>query len=250
MRRERLSRIAAHALSRVEAYLIALVVFATVIVAIMGGWPSWIILLSIVAGAVLMGLLVIDSLTDPVADQNASLADIDPKRIFDPELRHKLSRALEYVRAAQKLARRYPTGAMDAADDELPQLEEAARSIFRMSLRLQEYRDDRLIQRDLVDLQRQRDTSLSPQQKEQLRTLQRLDELVRTAGQEIDDALAHLGRSYAEMQAIQVTPEFRGREAYSFRDLDASTRRLSELAASYDEVFGSRGRPGDRPPGK
>jgi hypothetical protein len=248
MRRERLNRIAVLALSRVEAYLIVLVVFATVIVVILGGWPGWLIPVSLGAGAVLLVLLVLDSLSDPGADQAAAFADIDPKRIHDSDLRAKLIRALEYVRAAQRLAQRYPSGVLDAADDELPQLEEAVRSIFRMSLRLQEFRADKLIGRDLAELQRQRSRGgrLSPKQEEQMRTLERLEELVRTAYREIDDALAHLGRSYAEMQAIQVTPEFRGREAYVFKELDASTARLSDLAARYDEAFGSRRAPGDR----
>ncbi len=66
---------------------------------------------------------------------------------------------------------------------------------------------------------------------------------MRSAEREIDDALAHLGQAYAEMQTIKVTPELHGVAAQSLEQLEASTRRLSDLAAGYDEAFGTRARP-------
>jgi len=238
----RFNRIVGYALSRPEAYVIVGLVFTAVVVAIIGGWPAWVILASVGVGIVLLGLLVADSLTDPNVDRNAAIADVDAGQIHDAALRGKVRKALEYVRAAHKITRRDSTGVLDAADDELPQLEEAARSIYQMSLRLQEFRADRLLKRDFAELQQQRGKRgrLTKDQEEQWNTLLRLNDLVRTAEQEIDSALAHLGRSYAEMQAIKVTPEFRGRATEALDQLEASTKRLAELAQGYDEVYANR----------
>lgn len=245
MRGKRLRQITGYALARPEAYLIVGLVFVAVVVAIVGGWPGWIIAASVVVGALLLALLVVDTLGDPDVEPNAAIADVDLGQLRDPALRSKVNRALEYVRAAQKLAKRDAGGALDPAGDEIPDLAQAVRSIFQVSLRLQEFRGDRLIQRDLADLrqQSQRD-QLTKDQQAQWSTLQRLQELMHTAEQEIDSALADLGRSYAEMQAIKATPELRGRAADALDQLQASTKRLSTLAAGYDEAFGSRALPG------
>jgi hypothetical protein len=246
MHTNRLSRIVAYALSRVEAYLIVVLVFGAVVAAILGGWPWWVIAAAVVVGALLLGLLVLDSLADPDSERDAALADVEVGRVRDRVLRDKLRRALEYVRAAQKLAHRDGSGVLDTADDELPQLEEAARSIYQMSLRLQEFRADSLLRQDLMELQRERQRRgrLTTDREAQLASLHRLEEVVSSAEREIDDALAHLGRAYAEMQAIKVTPELRGVAAESLEQLEASSRRLSDLAAGYDEAFGTRARPG------
>ena len=246
MQRQRLNRIIGYALSRREAYLIVGLVFLAVVVAILGKWPGWVVGASIGAGSVLLVLLIADSLADLNVERDASLADVEVGQVKDPDLRAKVRKALEYVRAAHQLARRDKSGILDAADDELPQLEQAARSIYQMSLRLQEFRADRLLQRDLAELQPQgaRRRPLTKDQEAQLGTLKRLHELVRSAEAEIDSAVAHLGRSYAEMQAIKVTPEFRGQSADPLEELGASTRRLSDLAEGYDQVYSSRPLPG------
>lgn len=238
---DRLRRIAGYSLSRPEAYIIVALVFVAVVVAIFGHWPGWVVLASVAAGAVLLGLLFVDALADPDVERDASIADVEVSRVRDPALRLEVRRALEYVRAAQKLARQDDSGILTSADDELPQMEQAARSVYQMSLRLQEFKSDRLLQRDLADLrQRLERGKLTSDQAAQLASLRKLDELVRSATQEIDSAVAHLGRSYAEMQAIKVTPEFKGRAAEALSELAASTQRLSELASGYDEAYGQR----------
>ncbi len=88
---------------------------------------------------------------------------------------------------------------------------------------------------------------LSVDQQAQMDSLRRLDGLVRDGEREIDGALAQLGRSYAEMQAIRVTPEFRGQAASALQELKNSTRRLSDLAQGYDEAYGSRAPAGSKP---
>lgn len=244
----RLKRLAGYALSRVEAYLIVGLVFIAVVVAILGQWPDWVILASVGAGILMMGLLVVDSLSDPAVERGAAIVEVEVGRVRDRALRARVARAVEYVRAAHKLAGD-AGGALDAADDELPQMEAAARSIFQMSLRLQEFRGDRLIERDLADLRQQQKSrrgGLTTDQSAHLDALQRLHDLVQAAEKEIDAALAHLGRSYAEMQAIKVTPELHGRAADVFNELESSTRRLSELAQGYDEVFRGQTKPGSR----
>ena len=241
MGRERFNRIIGYSLSRPAAYFIVGLVFLAVVVAILGRWPAWVILASVAGGVVLLGLLVADSLFDPDVDRETSIADVDPGSVREPVLRSKVRRAMEYVRAAHKLARQDRTGVLASADDELPELEQAARSVYQMSLRLQEFRSDRILQRDLVDLeQRSKRGQLGKDQVAQLETLRRLEELVRSAEVEIDSAVAHLGRSYAEMQAIKVTPEFRGRAAEALAELGESTKRLGELASGYDQVYGAR----------
>lgn len=242
MRNERLSRIVGYALTRREAYLAVGLTFVAVVVAILGGWPGWVILACVGVGALLLGLVVVDSIADPKSERDAALVDVELSRVHDKQLRAKLQRVMEYVRAAQQLARQDRSGTLDSADDELPQLEQAARSIYQMCLRLQEYRADRLIQRDLVDLQRMASGTrkLTGDQQAHLETLQRLNGLVREAERGIDRALADLGRSYAEMKAIGVTPGLRGRTTEALDQLAASTQRLSDLATGYDEAYGFR----------
>ncbi len=245
MGRQRLGQTASYALSRPEAYIIVVAVFVAVVVALVGGWPGWVVLVSLAAGVAALGLLILDSLANPDVEGEVLIADIDVGEVSDPALRAKVIRALEYVRAARRLSQRDTSGVLDVANDELPQLEQAARSIYQMSRRLQEFRADRLVQRDLSDLQkRSQRGQLTEDQKAHLDTLRRIDELARSAEQEIDSALAHLGRSYAEMQAIKSTPEFRGRAVDAFDELGASAKRLSELADGYDEVYSRRTQPG------
>ncbi|TAK31641.1 MAG: hypothetical protein EPO21_17055 [Chloroflexota bacterium] len=247
MRSQRLNRRIAYALSRPTAYLIVGLVFLAVVVAVIGRWPSWVIGASIAVGLVLFGLLILDALFDPNTEREAALSDVDPGRVRDPALREKLRKALEYVRAAQQLVKQDKSGLLDTADEELPELERAARSIYQMSLRLQEFRADRLLQRDLADLRKlsKQEGPLNPDREAQLKTLRRLDDLVSKAEQAIDSALADLGRSYAEMQAIKVTPGLCGRATDSLEQLQSSTRRLSDLAQGYDEAYGGRTVPGN-----
>jgi hypothetical protein len=228
-------------LTRAEAYLVVVLVFVAVIVAIIGNWPWITIVVSLGAGVLLLALLILDSLANPDVDREASIADIDVRQVRDPDLKSKVLKALQYVRAIQRLSKRN-VAALDAADDELPQLEQSVRSIYQMSLRLQEFRSDDLLQRDLADLERHRRDrgELDKDREAYLNTLTRLNQMVRAADQEIDSALAHLGRSYAEMQAIKVTPEFRGGTADTLNQLKSSTLRLAELAQGYDEVYGAR----------
>ncbi len=247
MQIDRFKRIAGYALTRPEAYIIVVLVFLLALVDIFGGWPGWVILAGIVAGAVLLGLLIVDSLNDPDSEREASIADVDAGRVRDPALRNKVLRALEYVRAAQKLAREDTKDTLSLVRDELPQLEQAARSMFQMAIRLQDFQADRIVQRDLVDLRRRSEQGkLTGEQRDQLDTLNRLDDLVRNADREIDGALSVLGRSYAEMQTIKATPELRGQAAAALEELDASSKRLSELADGYDQVFGDRVQPGKK----
>lgn len=239
---ERFKRIAVYTLARPEAYLIVGVAFAAVIVAIVGHWPGWVVLASVAGGIALLGLLMLESLSDAGAERDSAIVDIDASRIRDPELRGKVRKALEYVRGAHRLAGRDTSGTLGAASEELPQMEQAARLMCQMAMRLQEFRADSLIQRDLADLQQRRAdrASLSEEQQAQLDALEHLNNLVQTAQQEIDNTLADLGRSYAEMQSIKVTPEFRGRVSDAIEQLKASAQRLSDLADGYDEAYGHR----------
>lgn len=245
MRSERIKRIVGYALSRPEAYLVVVLVFVAVIVAIVGRWPGWVIPGAIVGGAVLLVVLIADSIADPNAEREASIPEVDLDRLSDKALRAKVNKALDYVRAVYTLARQDAGRTLGAASDELPQMEQAATAIYQMCLRVQEFRADPILQRDRKELQDQgARRRLTREQEAQLEALLRLEELIGRAEQEIDSALAHLGRSYAEMRAIKVTPELRGTAADALEELGASTRRLADLADGYDEIYGGRALPG------
>jgi hypothetical protein len=242
LRTDRLNRIVGYALSRHEAYLIVLVTFVAVMVSILRGWPVWVVAACLVGGVVLMVLLVADSLADPAVEQEASMADLEVGRVTDKALRASVLKAMEYVRGVHQLVRRDREGLLTSARDELPQMEQAVRSLYQMALRVQEYRADTLIQRDLADLRAEasRTRNVSSSRQEQLASLEKLESLIRSAEQEIQAAVAQLGQSYAEIKAISVTPELRGQSIAALEDLHQSTERLSDLAHGYDEVFGQR----------
>ncbi len=249
MRGDRINRIVSYALNRPAAYAIVLMVFVASMIAILGHWPLWVVGASIAAGAVLLGLLVADSLSDPVVEQEASLADIDLSLIRDKALKASVVRAIEYVKGAQAQVRDDREGVLASAGDELPEMEHAVRSIFQMALRVQDFRNDALVQRDLGEARQGRSNSrhfaLSQSRQEWFSSLEKLEGLVGTAEQEIDEALAHLGQSYVEMKAIKVTPEIKGRTIDALKDLNESTERLSDLARSYDEAFSQRAQPNE-----
>ncbi len=242
MSQSKLSRGIAYALGRTEAYIIVVIVFLAVVVAIVGGWPGWIIPASIVTGAVLLVLLVWDSLSDPNTERQSSIADINPGQVRDQKARAKVRKALEYVRGIQRMVANDQEGLLGIAKEELPQLEQAARLIYQMCLRLQEFYADPIIRQDLARLEelQARRKSLPPGQAAHLEALVQLHNLVQSAEQQVDSVLAHLGRSYAEMQSIKVTPEFRGRAQAALEQLRDSAQRLSDLADGYDEAYSSR----------
>ena len=127
---------------------------------------------------------------------------VKPEELADAELRLKFERMLEYRQGIGEVARGVGDGEprrllgelLRASDEPLP-------ALFRLAKEVEDRRQSRLLRSDLVRL-RSKTEPLSAAEREQLASLERLDEVARLSGRLIDDTRAILGRCYAESREL------------------------------------------------
>ncbi len=221
------------------------------------GWPVW--------GWPLLGIIglaaiVYSSLTDEEANARILLRlfqeQFDPRRIKDKKLRQDVETALEYQRRIEALARAQRPGVMrDRLEDTANQLTDWIRNIYRLALRLDAYRQDKLLVRqreevpqEIQDLTARLKLESDPDLREQLaqileskgaqwQALRSLDSQMKQAQLHVEQSLAALATVYSQMQLINAQDIQSGRAERLRADIQEQVNRLNDLIASINEVY-------------
>ncbi len=221
------------------------------------GWPVW--------GWPLLGIIglaaiVYSSLTDEEANARILLRlfqeQFDPRRIKDRKLRQDVETALEYQRRIEALARAQRPGVMrDRLEDTANQLTDWIRNIYRLALRLDAYRQDKLLARqreevpqEIQDLTARLKLESDPDLREQLaqileskgaqwQALRSLDSQMKQAQLHVEQSLAALATVYSQMQLINAQDIQSGRAERLRADIQEQVNRLNDLIASINEVY-------------
>ena len=221
------------------------------------GWPVW--------GWPLLGIIglaaiVYSSLTDEEANARILLRlfqeQFDPRRIKDRKLRQDVETALEYQRRIEALARAQRPGVMrDRLEDTANQLTDWIRNIYRLALRLDAYRQDKLLARqreevpqEIQDLTARLKLESDPDLREQLaqileskgaqwQALRSLDSQMQQAQLHVEQSLAALATVYSQMQLINAQDIQSGRAERLRADIQEQVNRLNDLIASINEVY-------------
>ncbi len=221
------------------------------------GWPVW--------GWPFLGIIglaaiVYSSLTDEEANARILLRlfqeQFDPRRIKDKKLRQDVETALEYQRRIEALARAQKPGVMrDRLEDTANQLTDWIRNIYRLALRLDAYRQDKLLARqreevpqEIQDLTARLKLESDPDLRGQLeqileskgaqwQALRSLDSQMKQAQLHVEQSLAALATVYSQMQLINAQDIQSGRAERLRADIQEQVNRLNDLIASINEVY-------------
>jgi len=216
------------------------------------GWP--------LLGALGVSALVYSSVTD--AETNARVLEalfkkrFDPRQIKDPTLRDDLTRALEYQRSIETLVHQESEGVLrtrlDATAD---QLGDWVGNVYRLTRRLDAYREDRLLEKERARAPAELETLVARRQREQdptvhqelndliagkkkyLETLQALDARMKQAELQLEQSLTALATIYRQMQLIGAQDLESGRSERLRADVQEQVERLNDLIASINEVY-------------
>jgi hypothetical protein len=220
-------------------------------------WPWW--------GWLLLGLIgVISILFSSITNEefNARMLlkifqrQFDLKRIKDPQLHNKLTSALEYQRRIFTKTRFPETSVMkERADGTNNQLNDWIRNMYRLAIRLDTYRRDKLMRQDLDQIvetvdklkdQRKRETS-APLRKQledvieskekQLETLQALENRMKQAELSLEQSLTALATVDSQVQLIDAEDIQSGRSIRLREDIQEQVLRLDDLVSSINQVY-------------
>lgn len=197
------------------------------------------LLLAIVVPGALGALLAGWPVRLPVAWFRRSAAQ--PEQLRDAELRREFERMLEYrqgiAEAARGLGDKQLRGVLSEV---LLASDEPLRTLFQLAKEVDDGRQNRLLRSDLVRL-RSKTEALSATEREQLASLERLDELARLSGRLIADTQAVLGRCYAHSREIALARNLADGEAqYLMNQLREQAVLLSHLTQALREVYARR----------
>lgn len=220
-------------------------------------WPLW--------GWPLLGIfgvsaILLSSITN--AEFNASMLfkifqrQFDLKRIKDPQLQDKISSALEYQRRIYNKTRYPDTNVMrERAEDTNRQLKDWIRNMYRLAIRLDTYRRDKLMHKDLTQIAEEVET-LSTQQKresnqalkkqlddvveskeKQLETLHALQNRMKQAELSLEQSLTALATVDSQIQLIDAEDIQSGRSIRLREDIQEQVLRLDDLVSSINQVY-------------
>jgi len=216
------------------------------------GWP--------LLGIVGVFLILFSSVTN--ADFNASMLlrifqrQFDLKRIKDSQLHNKLTSALEYQRRIFVKTRYPETSVMrERAEDTNRQLNSWIRNMYRLAIRLDTYRRDKLMHQDLALIAGTVETLKSQQKREtkpalkkqlnevveskekQLETLQALQDRMKQAELSLEQSLTALATLDSQIQLIDAEDIQSGRAIRMREDIQEQVLRLDDLVSSINQVY-------------
>ncbi len=273
LRRELRSRawsaILQHAVFRWEsAVVIALTLVLTVLLTYPFPWWPWWGWLAV--GGVAEALIVGTSVTDARAAQQA-VADMfrsehNPARLRSEGYRGVVERALAYRdQMSREVAQRPDTLLRDRLNEQVGQVDDWVDGIYRLAVRLEDLSSDRLLQQDFqsapMDLQRlvarlraTTDAETQARLREavaarqtQVENLNRLRDLTERGNIQLENTLAALGATYAQVQLLTAKDIDSVRARQLQQDIAAQVSALQDVVTSLDEVRGRAQTPGEHP---
>lgn len=248
-----------HALLRVEnALILAGVLLATYFVPQpFPWWPLW---GWAALGVVGVAGLVVSSLTDPEHNRQVVaelfVQEFTTAGIKDSKIKDKLEQALDYFRRIQAAVQTQKGGVMqDRLGDTVRQINDWLANMFQLARRLDAYRRDDIIKRDLKSVpaeissyrQRfnlERDPSVRQQMEAainarttQQEALDRLENMMEKAEFQLEQSLAALGTIYPQVQLIGAREVDSSRTQRLQADISDQVNTLNDLVSSINEVY-------------
>ena len=198
-------------------------------------WNGLLLLLAIVVPAAVAALLGAWPVRLPFF--GSALPAMEPDDLAGEELRRTFQRILEYRRGIAETARDLDDGRLRLLLREV--LRESQRPLpllFHLAKEAEDPRQHRLLHGDRTRL-RGKTAPLSAAEREQLASLERLDEVTRLAGQLVDDALAILGRCYAQTRELALVHDLAdGQAEHLMIHLRDQAALLGHLTDAFREV--------------
>ncbi len=221
------------------------------------GWPWWAWVLLGIIGEV---LIVYSSLTDQNERQRIIESmfreQYNAGGIRDRDLRNKLDEAEQYRRRIQDVVDQQPKGVLrDHIQETTNQVYEWIANMVRLARRIDAYRNDNIIQRDLksvpaeiADLNKRVGLERDPRVRDQMNTtlaarqqflgnLQELDGRMERADLQLDHSLAALGTVYSQILLIGSSEMDSDKAERLRQDIRGEVLALQDLVDSLNEVY-------------
>lgn len=216
------------------------------------GWP--------VLGLAGVGLIFYSSLTNTKANarllQQHFQASFDLREIQLDEMKEAVVKALEYQkRIDDYLLWQEDSPVWGRAQDTAAQIQDWIRNVYQLARRLDSYRRDELIEKELrklpkeiADIEKQRKAEkdanllayydqLLASKRQHLQTLQDLDAHMKQADLLLAHSLSALATVDSQIRLIGAQDVDRGRSDRLRSDIQEQVNRLGDLIASINEVY-------------
>lgn len=184
-----------------------------------------------------------------------------PKSLKSKDLTATVHKAVEYLQQVETAVLASKEGPMrDRLDRTTDEMVDWVEGIYRLASRLDAYRQDEVIKRDLISVPeairslRERlietpDPAMRPQIEEairdresQLASLQKLDNTMQNADLLLERNLSDMGRVYSQVHLMSSLREVEGKEADLQSEISEHVHQLDDLVEAMDEFHGNRRR--------
>ncbi len=222
-------------------------------------WLPWAVL---AGGAVAEIALLAAAISEPETGRRAVARlfeqQYDPNEINDRRNRERIRRALEYRAKIEELVRRQHGPRRVRLSHTAASIDEWIGQIYNLARRLDAFRRDSLIHRDLESvpkaldelyerLKRESDPKVRAElertikaREAQMANLETLENMMKRADIQMDNTLAALGTVYAQMQLIDVREVDSGRAQRLQKDINDQIAALQDTIYAMDAVYRSR----------
>jgi len=220
-------------------------------------WPAWGWFVLGLAG---MAAITFSSLTSREANALLLLKlfqdQYNPRAIKNPELRQQVVSALEYQRRIDAQVRRRQGRLLwEKPEDVAEQVKDWIGYIYQLATRLDEYRQDTLLEmqrgsvpKELAQLQVQRQKETNPvyqreldqvieSKQKHLETLKALEMRMKQAEYQMEQSLSALATVDSQIQLIDAQSVESGRSERLLADIQEQVNRLNDLVGSINEVY-------------
>lgn len=219
------------------------------------GWP----LLGLIAETLIVYTSISDPSTAAKVVSNIFREEFDPRQIGDRELRGKVAQAVEYRERIDQTVAEQRQGALREHLTEMSTgIDDWVSQMFRLARRLEAFRSDGIIARDLQEVPREMerlsarlrletDAEVRQQMESTLasvmvqqRSLSSLEDTMERAALQMDHSLAALGTLYSQVLLIGAREVDSGRTQRLREDIRQQVLRLQDMIDSINAVYNYR----------